>query len=226
MLRRRPSPACDVTNTGRRTICTTLIRTVAAAASATTVALSGLGAGFANAERLLLPDVTQFSDTVDGWRFTLTMSEMRVDAVPNLASSPFTKEGFVTAKATATIEGAGDLPVNTGSIVLGVQLGCQVDVSEGLELGGDPELDLLNLDDSDLDFWPGIDLKLRAGNISVVGLGAKTMKSGAATIAVRDAHVEVSECAGPVTVRMFASARISTDSSDDSLNAYGAATVL
>ena len=60
----------------------------------------------------------------------------------------------------------------------------------------------------------------------MVGLGAKSMRSTTATIAVRDAHVQVSECAGPVTIRTFASAKISTNSSDDSLNAYGAASGL
>ncbi|MGK2865503.1 MAG: MspA family porin [Mycobacterium sp.] len=191
--------------------------------------LGGPGTGVAGAERFVLPDVVQVGDTADGWRFTLTMSELRVDSVPNLATSPFTKEGFVTAKVTATVEGAGSLSVNSGTLVLGVQLGCQVDVSEGLELGVDPAIDVFNYDsgsgsfeDPEFDVWPEVDTKLHAGSIEVVGLGAKRMKSNTATISVRDAHVEVSECGGPVTVRMFASAAISTDSSDDSLNAYGA----
>lgn len=218
--------------TGSGTITIARIRRLFAVTSAMAVVSGGFGTAPAAAERVPLPDVTQFSDTVDGWRFSLTISELRVDAVPNLATSAFTKEGFVSANATATVDGVGDVSVNSGFIVLGVQLGCQVDVSEGLELGIDPEVDLLNLDldeetslleDPVFDFWPGIDTKLRAGNISVLGLGAKSMKSRTATITVRDAHVEVSECAGPVTVRVFASAKISTDTSDDSLNAYGLA---
>ncbi|AQA01338.1 hypothetical protein BVC93_01595 [Mycobacterium sp. MS1601] len=187
------------------------------------------GTGVAQAERVLLPDVTQFSDTVDGWHFTVTLTELSVDAVPNLATSQFSKEGFVTAKATATVEGGGDLSVNSGYLVMGVQLGCQTDVSEGLELGIDPDLDTFDFNSNDiidLNIFPEIGTKLKAGNITVVGLGAKSMKSSTATIAVRDAHVEVSECAGPVTIRVFASAKISTDSSDDSLNAYGAAAAL
>ncbi|SDD44085.1 MspA protein [Mycolicibacterium neoaurum] len=187
------------------------------------------GTGLARAERLLLPDVSQSSNTVDGWRFTLTMTELRVDAVPNLATSQFAKEGFVTAKATATVEGDGAVSVDSGYLVLGVQMGCQTDVSEGLELGFDPDLDSFDFNSSDIiDFniLPEINTKLKAGNITVIGLGAKPMKSRTATIAVRDAHVQVSECAGPVTIRMFASAKISTDSSDDSLNAYGAASAL
>ncbi|AHC26386.2 MULTISPECIES: MspA family porin [Mycobacteriaceae] len=187
------------------------------------------GTALAQAERLLLPDVTQFTETVDGWRFTLTMTELRVDAVPNLATSRFAREGFVTAKATATIEGDGEVSVDSGYLVLGVQLGCQTDVSEGLELGFDPDLDSFDFNSSDIiDFnvFPEIATKLKAGSITVVGLGAKSMRSTTATIAVHDAHVQIAECAGPVTMRTFASAKISTNSSDDSLNAYGAASAL
>ncbi len=216
-------------------ITTVFVRGIIATTVVTGGMLGGPATGVADAERVSLPDVMQVSDTADGWRFTLTLTELRVDSVPNLATSPFTKEGFVTARVTATVDGVGDLSVNSGSLVLGVQLGCQVDVSEGLELGVDPEVDIFNFDsdsdtglfgDPEFDFWPGIDAKLRAGDIRVVGLGAKTMKSRIATISVRDAHVEVSDCSGPVTVRMFASARISTDASDDSLNAYGGASAL
>ena len=218
-----------------RTITTVFVRALLASATVAAGLVGGPGTGEAEADRLVLPDVAQLSDTVDGWQFTLAMTELRVDAVPNLATSPFTKEGFVTAKVVATIEGAGDRSVDTGSLVLGVQLGCQVNVSEGLDLGIDPEVDIFDFDsdsgtslieDPVLDFWPGLDTTLKPGTIKVIGLGAKTMKSKAATISVRDAHVQVSECGGPVTVRMFASARISTDSSDDSLNAYSAPSAL
>jgi hypothetical protein len=224
MLCRNDGPRAS----GRRTITSCYVRTVLAAAT-TAGLMATIGTGVAAADRLLLPDVAQFSDTVDGWRFTLTMTELRVDAVPNLASSPFSREGFVSAKATATIEGEGDLSVNSGYVVLGVQLGCQTDVGEGLEIGLDPDLDTFDFNSNDivdLNIFPEIKTKLKAGNITVLGLGAKSMKSRTATIAIRDAHVGVSECAGPVTIRMFASARISTDSSDDSLNAYGAASAL
>lgn len=218
-----------------RTIGTVFVRGTLATAVAIAVLAAGPATGVAKAERFLLPDVSQVGDTVDGWTFTLTMTEMRVDAVPNLATSPFAKEGFVTAKAVAAIQGAGNLSVNSGSLVLGVQLGCQVNVGEGVDLGVDPEVDIFNFDtdsttslieDPVIDILPGVDTTLKAGDITVTGLGAKTMKSRTATISVRDARVGVSQCAGPVTVRMFASARISTDSSDDSLNAYGAATAL
>lgn len=127
-----PGPPRDPQCFRERTITTACVRGLLATTVVAAGLVAGPATGVAQADRVLLPDVTQVSETVDGWRFTLHMTELRVDAVPNLATSPFTKEGFVSAKVFATVEGAGDQSVNSGALVLGVQLGCQVNVSEGL----------------------------------------------------------------------------------------------
>jgi hypothetical protein len=61
------------------------------------------------------------------------------NSVPNMAATAFTREGFVTGRAAATIDGNGAVAVNSGSLVFGLQLGCQVDLSEGgsVDVGGD-----------------------------------------------------------------------------------------
>ena len=56
---------------------------------------------------------------------------MTINSVPNMAATAFTREGFVTGKAEATIDGNGAAAVNSGTLVLGLQLGCQIDLSEG-----------------------------------------------------------------------------------------------
>lgn len=78
----------------------------------------------------------------------------------------------------------------TGELILGVQLGCQVDLSQG-------------------------------GNITTMGLGKKALKGTHGEITVHDAHVKVDGCGGPVVIRFFAYAGISTDNGDDSVNTYG-----
>ena len=45
------------------------------------------------------------------------------------------REGFVTASGTATASG-GSTPITDSIFILGYQLGCQSDVSTGLQLGG------------------------------------------------------------------------------------------
>jgi hypothetical protein len=96
---------------------------------AVAVALLCLGHGLAAADPLPVADVTQSADTDDGWHLSAALTRMAIDSVPNMAATAFTREGFVTGKAAATIDGMA-IPVNSGALVLGLQLGCQVDLSE------------------------------------------------------------------------------------------------
>jgi len=40
---------------------------------------------------------------------------MTINSVPNMAATAFTREGFVTGKAAATIDGNGSVPVDSGT---------------------------------------------------------------------------------------------------------------
>jgi hypothetical protein len=108
-------------------------------AGAVAVAILCLGVGVAAADPLPVADVTQSADTDDGWHLSAALTRMTINSVPNMAATAFTREGFVTGKAAATIDGDGAVPVNSGTLVMGRQLGCQVDLSEGgsVDVGGD-----------------------------------------------------------------------------------------
>lgn len=177
--------------------------------------------GAAAADPMMLRDLTQFRDTADGWHFTLSMTEISVNAVPNMAATPFTKEGFVSAKVQVTIDGQGAMPVNSGSVVLGAQLGCKVKLDEGMDLSTGNNFDLLETEDPSLNLSPYVGIDLRPGYIRTTGLGAKRLKGRTATITIRDAHISIDGCGGAVAFRLFAWSQMSTDTSDDSLNVYG-----
>lgn len=176
--------------------------------------------GIAGAAPVTLPDVARSGDTDDGWRLSLSMTQIRINAVPNMAGTPFTGEGFVSAKVQVSVEGDGRVPINSGSIVVGVQLGCQVKLDEGLDLGVGNQVDVI-ADDPFLNLSPSIGVDLRPGYVRTLGLGAKSLKGRSGAISVQDAHVQIDGCGGPISVRLFASAQISSDTSDDSLNVYG-----
>lgn len=184
------------------------------------VALLSMGGGVAGAEPLPVADVTQSVQTDDGWHLSSTLTNMTINSVPNMAATAFTREGFVTGKATATIDGDGAVPVNSGTLVLGVQLGCQIDLSEGLDLGVSNESDVITTRPFE-DLLPYISVTLKPGSITSLSLGRKSIKGRAGKIFVHDAHVKVDACGGPVSVRLFASATVYTDNSDDSVNTYG-----
>lgn len=98
-----------------------------------------VSAGVAHADPVLIADVSQSADTDDGWHVTASLSKMTVNSVPNMAATALTREAFVTGEASAKIDGSGKSAVNSGELILGVQLGCQVDLSQGgnFSLGGD-----------------------------------------------------------------------------------------
>ena len=200
-------------------------------AGAVAAILLGVGGGVATAEPLPVADVTQSADTDDGWHLSAALTRMTINSVPNMAATAFTREGFVTAKAAAMIDGSGAAAVNSGTLVLGLQLGCQIDLSEGGSVGGDAGIGInpgFNAGGSLLsDFGPyasldgNVSINLLPGTITNVGLGKKALKGRTGEIVVHDAHVKVDACGGAVSVRFFASAKIDTDTSDDSVNVYG-----
>lgn len=187
---------------------------------AVNLSLLGSSIGVAQAEQMAVTDVIRTAATVDGWQVTLSMTEARVNAVPSMSAAPLSSEGYLSARVTLAIDGEGVRPVNSGQLVVGAQLGCQVDLSEGLDLGVDFDTDLFD-DEALIGVNPDLGSTLHSGGITTVGLGAKTLKGRVATIFILDAHVQADQCGGAVTVRLFASASMSTDTSDDSLNAYG-----
>ena len=199
-------------------------------AGAVAVALLCVGDGVAAAEPLPVADVTQSADTDDGWHLSAALTRMTINSVPNMAATAFTREGFVTGKALASIDGNGTSAVNNGTLVFGLQLGCQVDLSEGGSLGVDADAgispgfnggNLLNVIGPYADIGGNASINLLPGNITNLGLGKKELKGRTGEIVVHDAHVKVDGCGGQVAVRFFATAMIDTDKSDDSVNAYG-----
>ena len=104
-----------------------------------------------------VPNVCQFKDsTDDGWRLIVTIENITIQSVPNLAATPTTREGYVTATATAKIERTEPGPVKCraeepppetspdlsclrgGSLRLNAMTGCQWDASSGLVINPNP----------------------------------------------------------------------------------------
>ncbi|NGX06252.1 MspA family porin [Mycobacteroides franklinii] len=190
-----------------------------------------MGAGVATADPLPIADVTQSAVTDDGWHLSDSLSRMTINSVPNMAATAFTREGFVTGKAAASIDGNGAVPVNSGTLVMGLQLGCQIDLSEGgsVDVGADAGINpgfsgssnILGMIGPYAEVNGSISVNLLPGTIKNIVLGKKALKGRTGEIVVHDAHVKVDACGGPVSIRFFTTAMIDTDKSDDSVNVYG-----
>lgn len=195
------------------------------------ISLSCVRVAVAAADPLPVADVTQSAVTDDGWHLSASLTRMTVNSVPNMAATAFTREGFVSGKAAASIDANGTIAVNSGTLVMGLQLGCQIDLSEGgsVQVGADAGVNpgfsggtnVLAMIGPYAEVNGDISVNLLPGTIKNIVLGKKALKGRTGEIVVHDAHVKVDACGGPVSIRFFTTAMIDTDKSDDSVNVYG-----
>lgn len=176
-------------------------------------------------------DKSRVVTTRDGWQIRVTKTAENLDRVPNLAGTPFTREGFVSVEADADIVGHGRQPVRSGSVTLGYQIGCQVDVSNGLTLGISsvigPNIGVsvtptpgLNLGASALAV-PSLSATLKPGTITDVPFGTKALTGRTGSIATDQVQIKVDSCLGPVSLRSYAIVDVSTATADNSVAVYG-----
>ncbi|MFF3223687.1 MspA family porin [Nocardia suismassiliense] len=207
-----------------------ILHTAASAAAVSTVLLAGVWtAGVAGAD----PVADKYRQTVtdDGWALAVTKTSENLDRYPNLATTMFTREGFVSLKAVAEVTGAGSAPVSAGSVGLGYQIGCQVDVSTGLTLGMGFSVGpnaSLNISyppsvslGASASVSPNISTTLKPGSIATIDFGVKPLAGPRASITAEGVEVKIDACMGPVTLRSFATARISTPLADNTVTVYG-----
>lgn len=169
--------------------------------------------------------------TDDGWTLSITKTAENLDRWPALSASPTSREGFVSLKAVAEVSGTGRIPVSSGTVTLGYQIGCQVDVSNGLTLGLGFSIGpnaSLNISyppsvsvGGSASVSPNISTTLKPGAITTVPFGSKPLAAARGSITADQVEIKVDACAGPVTLRSFATAAISTPTADNTVTVYG-----
>jgi hypothetical protein len=96
-----------------------------------------LSGGVAVADSPNLENVTdQFKDTPDGWRLHVSLYNVTITSVPNMAATAFTREAYVSATAEVWVEALhpddstpSGSEVTQRSISLWLQQGCQTNLS-------------------------------------------------------------------------------------------------
>jgi MspA protein len=206
-------------------------------AGAIVLALLTAGGGVAVADPVSVGDVSQYVDTVNKYRLTVSLSRVTINPVPNMAVTAFSREGFISGLAIEHFEGEGTVPVDMATLRLWVQFGCQIDLRAGANLSGSLTNALLvpftvadifgtpavGASAPSESFSPSITATVRPGNIFRAQLAikeAKTNPPDTLYITVRDTEVKVDGCGGPVSVRLIATAQMTTANSDDWVNAY------
>lgn len=202
--------------------------TIAMLGIAATAAL-GMTAAPATADQMA--DKSRVVETEDGWELRISKTAEDVQRVPNLAATPFSREGFVTLSAAADIGGDGREAVNSGTLQLGYQIGCQADVSNGLTVGLSAAIGPnamvtvapspgLAVGASALAL-PNMSTTIKPGTINSITLGTKPLAGAHGSISVDQIQIKIDACAGAVSLRSFAIVSISTATADNSVAVYG-----
>lgn len=172
-------------------------------------------------------------DTRDGWHLEIRIDNEAVNSVPNLAAAANSREGFVTASGTATATG-GSAPITDSIFILGYQLGCQSDVSTGLQVGGTAGVAPLgsvgigggSAVSASIGGAAGaagfVQTVVQPGVIVDLPLANMTLSDGGtAMLDVDNIHIKADACGGDVNIRSYAYLRISTAQAHTEFAVYG-----
>lgn len=169
--------------------------------------------------------------TIDGWHLSVALSSEVINAVPNLAGAQNSREAFMTLSAQANIGGSGGNPVTAANFVAGYQVGCQIDVSQGLQIGGTGQL--AGSVGATISGQPGVQVggtgaiggfvqtDLQPGVITTVAMGTMPVTAGLGRLDMQDVHLKVDACGGPVTVRSYATFAVASAVQQTQLSVYG-----
>lgn len=194
--------------------------------------LSVVVASISNAEPQPMAPQNEVKRTRGGWSLNLILAQETVNPVPNLAAAANSREAFVTFEATAKVTG-GNAIMTDSSFVAGYQLGCQIDVSSGLQLGGSaaiaPSASIglsANGPAANAGIGGGVtgylQTNLQPGVITDLPMASMPLgTAGYGMVDVTNLHIKVDACGGPVTIRSFAYIRISTDVERSEFAIYG-----
>ncbi|MEZ0052174.1 hypothetical protein ABIA30_003186 [Mycobacterium sp. MAA66] len=204
------------------------IRNVGIAAVLCGVAMAGAPSAFAEDVDMAPKDLDQV--TPDGLSIHISTSNEVINSIPNLAAAVNSREAFVTLTANATVGGAS--AVQDSLFITGYQLGCQSDVSSGLQMGGAVSGGLSGTGTLGTSstlagsagagatgylqtvLEPGVIVDLPMSNMAL-------SPSGHATLAITNLHIKADACGGDVTVRSYAYLRVSTANAHSSYAIYG-----
>jgi hypothetical protein len=183
-----------------------------------------------------MPARSEAKSTRGGWNLHLTLASETVNSVPNLAAAANSREAFVNFEATAVVTG-GSVAITDSTFVAGYQLGCQMDVSSGLQLGGagsiapagavGAELGPAGLEPAgNVGLGGGLagyaQTNLQPGVITDLPMASMPLGSqGLGMLDVTNVHIKADACGGPVTIRSFAYLRIGTDIERSEFAIYG-----
>ncbi|WAC91892.1 MspA family porin [Mycobacterium sp. Aquia_213] len=183
---------------------------------------TGVAPAHAELVAIPMPPKAVTKVTREGYQVEMRLEREAVTPTPNLAGAPNSHEAFITVTGTVTATG-GSSPITDSLLIIGYQLGCQNDVSAGLQIGGTGG----TIPNGTVSLTPGSPSTTDLGNAGggagfgqtvlqpgvIVDLPLSNMTlndKGQAALDIEDLHIKADACGGDVTIRSLLYLRIST----------------
>ncbi|MBF6330111.1 MspA family porin [Nocardia transvalensis] len=154
--------------------------------------------------------------------FTVGSQHEAINRIPPLNLMGTSREALISGISYGRINGPA-----IGVLKTGYHVGCAVSIG-GTTLGLNPQVSVTTpgtqngLPQAQVQAQPLLTVSLAAGEVKEVPLGQKEMAPGRTVqIVMRDFHLTVNQCTGPVTLRQFAYVYAKSADVDDSGAVFG-----
>jgi hypothetical protein len=173
---------------------------------------------------LVASSVPGIAHTPDGRTLTVTASAETQLPIAPLTTSLSSREWLVGA----TFTGAGMADVAGGTLEVGYQIGCGIEMDK-VKLNGSIGLNAGGASLQAGGFPTGltmpiqgqIEVEPRPGTVTNVAVGKKAFKGTSTRVTVKDIHIKVDNCVGASSLRSYAVLTSSGTDADDIVAYYG-----
>lgn len=199
----------------------------------------------ATADTVRLPKHGRSITTDDGLKVTLAARGESITRVQPLTVSGMSREAFVRIRTRALIPNLDEVRTKRpkaakglrGELTVGWQIGCMVGIESfapqiggtagiggkiGLLWVGNPPAALPGAEiGPSAGVTANMTVTMTPGKIVAVPFGRKKIEGDETGIRVREGHLHIHGCAGPVTIRSAATLLVATSRNDDGTSIYG-----
>lgn len=162
--------------------------------------------------------------TPNGSNLTVAATNETQLPVAPLTTATSSREYLVGGTFTANAESGGSTELDGGTLVVGYQIGCGIDLDK-VELIGEVGVGDIGVfpvgDDVGVGIAGRIDIVLRPGEVETVPVVEKEFSGTAPRVTLKDVHIAIDGCAGQSFLRSYAIVTSSTTDTDDIVAYYG-----
>lgn len=166
--------------------------------------------------------------TPDGWVLNVVGSNETQLPVAPLTTATSSREYLVGGTFTGTVTGDGTTTLNGGSLEIGYQIGCGIELSQvrlvgqaGIGTSGSSLTGGIVPTGVTFPVSGKIEVHPRPGTVSTVTVDKKEFKAAPVRVTLKDTHVKVDGCVGQSFLRSYATLTSATTDTDDVVAYYG-----